>query len=745
MTPRQLRRVAALTAVTAGGSTIAAAATKQRHHAGFPGVEWAANVVIGGRYGVLVCGVTLVVLARGLLHGKRTARRLAIVALLAASAGLRLRGFDLAVLGALAMLALVLCVGRSSFRARSDPARARRGWWILVAGETTVLVYGVGGSYLLDREFTPPTSFVESVMSSLRLLLLLPGSTVSPATPHGGFFLDSVRVTSFAIAMAGVVSIVATVVARGTPDDEDRREAADLVARWATTGLAPFVLAGDKNWWFAADRSAVLAYKVVGRTAVVLGEPIGSPAGCLGAAQSFLEFCDGNGWAVGFHQVSCAGRAMLVGIGLRSLKVGENAVVPIDDFDLSSPKHKSLRSALRRVERSGYRVVNLDQPLDDTTLAALRDVSDAWLALAGHRERTFTVGQFDPAYLRSTSVMALIDSQDRIVAFVNLLPTYRSTNGNFDLMRRSADAPNGAMDALFVAMIKRCRELGLAGLDLGMAPFANVNENSIVGRTLRGVYEGGRSMFNFEGLRSFKQKWDPQWESRYICYLTDADLPTLAAAIARASELPDARSPAGRIRAFVSRYPVTVSITGMQLYVMATTNWDTDLNSQLFHQFAFGWHDLVHLQLWRLVTSSFMLEHPGFAWGNLIVLVPVLFVAERRFKSTWTAVFFTLGDLTSTVAVVVGARLVGMLGSNAALHAALERDGGSSSAGFALVAACVVGVRRDRARHLALICLVVVLGLVAALHREEADVQHLAAVVCGVGLAALYQRSRVSP
>ena len=63
MSPRQSRRLAAVAAVVAGVSTITAAATKQRHHAGFLGVEWAANVVIGGRYGLLVCGVTLVVLA----------------------------------------------------------------------------------------------------------------------------------------------------------------------------------------------------------------------------------------------------------------------------------------------------------------------------------------------------------------------------------------------------------------------------------------------------------------------------------------------------------------------------------------------------------------------------------------------------------------------------------------------------------------------------------------------------------
>jgi len=740
MNRRRWRRLGALAAVAAGASTIAAAATKHPRHAGFMGVEWAANVMIDGRYGLLVCGVTLVVLARGLLHGKRNARRLALVAALIAAVSLRLRGPNFLTLAVLVVLVVVLSVGRSAFGAGSDPARARRGWWILVAGEATVLLYSVIGLYLLDPEFVESTTVARSVESGVRLSFLLPGTTLSPVTPHGGFFLDSVRVASFAVAMAGLVSLVGTVVARENRSDDDRRTVEELLARWARTGLAPFVLADDKNWWFDPRRSAVLAYKVVGRTAVVLGEPIGSPAGCLAAAHTFLEFCDGNGWAVGFHQVTAAGRELLTRVGLFSLKIGETAVIPVNEFDLSAPQHKSLRSALRRVDRAGFHVVELPQPVDSTTMKALRELSDEWLSSNGHRERAFTVGRFDPDYLRSTTVLALVNTAGVVAAFVSLLPTYRSVNGNFDLMRRGAEAPNGAMETLFVAIIDRCRALGLVGLDLGMAPFANVDEGSIAGRALRAAYEGGGSVFNFEGLRSFKQKWDPVWEPRYLCYQAEADLPTLAASIARAGELRDPRSMSGRLRGFVRRYPVAVSITVVQVYVMAATRWSSDLHRQLVRHFAFGWRELVHLQVWRLLTSPFVPDRPGFAWANLLVLAPVLFVAERRFGSKWTAALFVLGDGLSTLAVVVAARFAGAAGSVAALHAALERDGGSSSAGFALFAACAASIRRRRVRNSTVIGLVGFLGLVAAVHRAEDDLQHLAAAICGVGLVTVYNR-----
>jgi len=739
MTSRQTRRTAAVLAIVAAVSVTTAAATQRQHHPGFFGVDWIAGMVVGARYVLLMCGVALAVLARGLLYGKRTARRLTLVCILVAADGLRGHAHHLAPMVALALLGAVLVVGRGAFSAGTNPVQARQGWWILVAGECTVLLYGVVGLHMLARDFREPPTVTDSIVSGARLLFLLPAGSI-PATRHGAFFIESVRVASLTVAIIGLARIVATAVARSGHADAERAAAQALLDRWATNGLAPFFLTEDKSWWFATDRSAVLAYVVVRRAAVVLGEPVGEPAGCVDAARGFVEFCDRNGWIVGFHQVTDAGRALLADAGLRALKIGEDAVIPVDQFELSSARHKSLRSALRRVERAGYRVVELPQPIDSNTMDELRRVSDSWLSSGGHRERRFTLGHFDPDYLRSTTVLALIGSDGRIAAFVNMLPSYGSGNGNFDLMRRADDAPNGAMEALFVAMIHRCKSLGLAGLELGMAPLVGLDQRSIAGRALSTAYEHGRSAFNFGGLWSFKQKWDPVWEPRYLCYRAGVDLPTLATAVVRAGELPDTRSLVDRLRDHVRRFPVATAIIGLDLYVMAATTVDTDLHPQLVGHFAFGWHDLVHLQLWRLLTSTFVPDRAGFAVGNLIVLVPALCAAERRFGSRMAATIFGFGDIASTLAVLVLARLAGVLGSAPALSAALHRDSGSSSAGFALCAALAEGLPAGRVRNAAVVGLACVLAGALAVHHAEADVQHLVAAACGVVIVALSTR-----
>jgi len=269
MTSRQTRRTAAVLAIVAAVSVTTAAATQRQHHPGFFGVDWIAGMVVGARYVLLMCGVALAVLARGLLYGKRTARRLTLVCILVAADGLRGHAHHIVPIVVLALLGAVLVVGRGAFSAGTNPVQARQGWWILVAGECTVLLYGVVGLHMLARDFREPPTVTDSIVSGARLLFLLPAGSI-PATRHGAFFIESVRVASLTVAIIGLARIVATAVARSGHADDERAAAQALLDRWATNGLAPFFLTEDKSWWFATDRSAVLAYVVVSAILVTL-------------------------------------------------------------------------------------------------------------------------------------------------------------------------------------------------------------------------------------------------------------------------------------------------------------------------------------------------------------------------------------------------------------------------------------------------------------------------------------------
>lgn len=499
--------------------------------------------VTSGRYLLLAAGSTLLSSVRGLVHGKRQAWLLATTASLASVAIHPMKGADYVGLAASMAVVATLLVSAPLFPARSDPLRVRTGVAWLLIGEAAVFIYGVVGAYLLDEHFVESTTWWDSMENAARLLFILPSSTIDPATHHGAWFIDSVRVSALAVYGIAAWHLLQPVVHRAGAGRAEHYRVEEMLAAYATNSIAYFHLLPDTSYYFGEAGDAFIGYRVVGRSAIALGEPVGTPAGCRAVAPAFAEFCELNGWVFGFHQVSEAGAQLLREVGLRTLKIGEEAVIPVQEFSLAGKSFKHIRNAVNRLERDGYTVEELAQPLDGPTIAELREVSDAWLADGGHRERSFTLGAFDAAYLRSTRVLAVrAANSTRIEAFANLLPPFQSRQGNFDLMRRRPDAPDGVMDFLFVAMIGLFREAGLDGMNLGFAPLANVEGSGPVAAALRLLYERGSRAFNFRGLRAYKDKWHPRWEPRYLAYRSDLQLPGLALAVARVGEI-DARLP----------------------------------------------------------------------------------------------------------------------------------------------------------------------------------------------------------
>ena len=91
------------------------------------------------------------------------------------------------------------------------------------------------------------------------------------------------------------------------------------------------------------------------------------------------------------------------------------------------------------------------------------------------------------------------------------------------------------MQGLFVHLFQWARDAGYQRFALGMAPLSGF-ENSPVApywnRTARLLYEHGEAMYNFQGLRAFKEKFDPVWEPQYLAYPGGLRLPLILADIA---------------------------------------------------------------------------------------------------------------------------------------------------------------------------------------------------------------------
>jgi phosphatidylglycerol lysyltransferase len=342
-----------------------------------------------------------------------------------------------------------------------------------------------------------------------------------------GYRLEAMRFVRTAAALALWVGAAALYVGLrvpvrfARPSARDIDGALDLHARLGGSSTPLMIANGDKAIFRDGDRG-LCAYRTIGPYLVVFADPV------VGAAQDrpqFLEalfrFAAGIDRRPLFYQVSPDWMPPLHDRGYAFFKLGEEAHLPLDRVTLDGHAGKLNRQILRRGERDGVRF-RVMAPVEVTArLEELRDVSADWLRSKAVTERQFSIGFFDDEYLQRFPCAVVESTLDgRILAFANLLRGPRRVELSIDLMRYRGDGPR-VMDYLFVSLFLRGKEEGFQRFNLGMAPLASVGQARGAHsreRLANVLFQHGEHWYNFQGLRFYKQKWEPDWQPRYMGY-----------------------------------------------------------------------------------------------------------------------------------------------------------------------------------------------------------------------------------
>jgi phosphatidylglycerol lysyltransferase len=173
--------------------------------------------------------------------------------------------------------------------------------------------------------------------------------------------------------------------------------------------------------------------------------------------------------------------------------------------------------------------------LEETTWLELEQVSRVWLQDKATAEKRFSLGRFDRDYL-GRSPIAVVRVQGQIAAFANLVRSYGTrAELSVDMMRYRPEVPAGTMDYLFTQLIGYAKAQGYPVFSLGMAPLSGVADTRYARlgeKIARLAYEYGNRFYNYKGLRSFKEKYHPEWRSAYLAYPPFTPVPTLLIDIA---------------------------------------------------------------------------------------------------------------------------------------------------------------------------------------------------------------------
>jgi phosphatidylglycerol lysyltransferase len=316
------------------------------------------------------------------------------------------------------------------------------------------------------------------------------------------------------------------------PAKEEIAKARPLIDA-STDTTAHLALLGDKRLLFSESGSSFIMYGIEGRSWVAMGDPIGLPEEGKELVWRFRELSDHHGgWPV-FYEAGAENLPLYLDLGLTPVKIGEEARVLLADFSLDGGRHKGLRYAYAHMMREGAVFAVLPPGDVAPLLPELRAISDAWLAGKNTQEKRFSLGFFSDAYVAQCPA-AVVRQEGRIVAFANIWAGAREEL-SLDLMRHRPDAAPGIMEFLFVALMLWGKDQGYRWFNLGMVPLAGLEDRSLApfwNRLGAQVFRHGEHFYNFQGLRQFKEHFDPQWRPKYLISPGGFVLPYILANIA---------------------------------------------------------------------------------------------------------------------------------------------------------------------------------------------------------------------
>jgi glycosyltransferase 2 family protein len=281
---------------------------------------------------------------------------------------------------------------------------------------------------------------------------------------------------------------------------------------------AGLALLGDKRFLFSASGRSFLMFGARGRSWVALGMPVGAAAERGELLWRFRELADGYGARPAFYNIGPEDLPDIVDLGFAIQKIGESAAVPLADFSLSGRRREVLRRNWRKAKESGASFEVAPPELVRTLVPELQRISDIWLTGQPGGEKGFSLGGFSPRYVAEFPC-ALVRFEGRLIAFATLWSSSDHTAFSMDLMRYTDEGPKNIMDFLFVELLQWGREQGYKVFEFGVAPLAGLEArplSPLFNRIGRAVFDNAERFYNFQGVRRYKDKYDPVWEPRYV-------------------------------------------------------------------------------------------------------------------------------------------------------------------------------------------------------------------------------------
>jgi lysyl-tRNA synthetase class 2 len=318
---------------------------------------------------------------------------------------------------------------------------------------------------------------------------------------------------------------------RSLPGPDARDAAAVLVRAHGTDTLSFFKLRVDKHYFFSADRSAFVGYRVQNGVLLLSGDPVGPDEALAELLAHVREFAEMRGLKLGAIGASEQLRAMYEQLGLRTIYLGDEAILDLSSFSLEGRPIRKVRQSVNRLHKAGFSAeLHPVSELDATTTREVEAVLERGREGAPERGFSMAMDSIRGEHDADTLLVLARDESDParpIRGVLHFVPCYGRAAMSLSFMRRDPGTPNGLTEFLVVSAVQLLRERGVEEMSLNFAAFAKWlhSPQRRTERALGKLISLGNPFFQIESLYRFNAKFFPRWEPRYLVYEGALGLP----------------------------------------------------------------------------------------------------------------------------------------------------------------------------------------------------------------------------
>ena len=517
--------LAALAAALVGAINVASALT--------PNIRWRGHLLLNFEpvsdirlfhAFALPAGMALLLLAPYLLKRRRRAWQTAVTLMLVLGVINLLKGLDFEETALTWLTCVLLARAHAAFCVDHDAITLRSAVWRL----PLLGVFGLtlAGAAAWASEGRPSVTSVARETGDLLLWTTGPIRLqhIPLAAIVHGIELGTLLIMAYAIFRP-------LAAPRSLPGPEAREAAAALVRAHGADTLSFFKLRADKHYLFSDDRSAFVGYRVENGVLLLSGDPVGPDAALCALLDRVAAFAEIRGLKLGAVGASERLRPHFERLGLRTIYLGDEAVIDVPEFSLQGRPIRKVRQSVSRLQKAGFTAELLGVAgLDAHTTEEIEAVLDRGREGAPERGFSMAMDSIRTDYDADTLVLLARDESDParpIRGVLHFVPCYGRAAVSLSFMRRDPDTPNGLTEYMVVKAIELLRERGVDEMSLNFAAFARWlhSPERPSERALGKLIALGNPFFQIESLYRFNAKFFPRWEPRYLVYEGALGLP----------------------------------------------------------------------------------------------------------------------------------------------------------------------------------------------------------------------------